>query len=119
METTSLEFISAVPQYSHFLVVKNLPFIVVDSPEYMFSIGKMAQRTYHIPIDWMEEFFPTDYRLNQDEPGNIRAINSTIEEKMQSQLLAEESDKQQLLREQIQLEDLPPWTWKQFKHGKP
>jgi len=56
----------------------------------------------------MEEFFPTDYRLNQDEPGNIRAINSTIEEKMQSQLLAEESDKQQLLREQIQLEDLPP-----------
>jgi len=107
-QTEDSEFINAVPQYSHFLVVKNLPFVVIDSPEYMFSIGKMAQRTYHIPIDRIEEFFPTDQRAVQDEPGNIRVINNTIEEKMQSQLVAEESDKQYLTRNNINLEDLPP-----------
>ncbi|KAL6596476.1 hypothetical protein U3516DRAFT_671683 [Neocallimastix sp. 'constans'] len=52
----------------------------------------MAQRTYHIPIDRIEEFFPTDRRAVQDEPGNIRVINSTIEEKMQAQLVAEENE---------------------------
>jgi len=68
----------------------------------------MAQRTYHIPIDRIEEFFPTDRRAVQDEPGNIRVINSTIEEKMQAQLVAEESDKQYLARNNTNLEDLPP-----------
>ena len=68
----------------------------------------MAQRTYHIPIDRIEEFFPTNHRAVQDEPGNIRVINNTIEEKMQSQLVAEESDKQYLARNNINLEDLPP-----------
>ena len=74
----------------HFLVVKNLPFVIIDSLDYMFSIGKMAQRKYKIPIDRIEEFFPTDYRIDQDEPGNNPAINETIENAMQTQLLAEE-----------------------------
>jgi len=105
-ETNDEEFLNAVPQYSHFLVVKNLPFVIIDSPDYMFSIGKMAQRKYKIPIDRIEEFFPTDYRLNQDEPGNNPVINETIENAMQNQLLAEEKDKQDINRTGYPLEDL-------------
>jgi len=105
-ETNDEEFINAVPQYSHFLVVKNLPFVVIDSPDYMFSIGKMAQRKYKIPIDRIEEFFPTDYRLDQDGPGNNPIINETIENAMQNQLLAEEKDEQDIIRTGYPLEEL-------------
>ncbi|KAG4099919.1 hypothetical protein H8356DRAFT_906072, partial [Neocallimastix lanati (nom. inval.)] len=105
-ETNDEEFLNAVPQYSHFLVVKNLPFVIIDSPDYMFSIGKMAQRKYKIPIDRIEEFFPTDYRLNQDEPGNNPIINETIENAMQNQLLAEEKDEQDINRTGYPLEEL-------------
>jgi len=42
----------------------------------------MAQRKYNIPIDCIEEFFSTDYRLTEDEPGNNTVINDTIEEAM-------------------------------------
>jgi len=100
------EFISAVPSYTHFLTVKNLPFIVVESPEYMFSIGKMAQRKYKIPIDRTEEFFPTDYQKDQDQPGNNSVINSTIKAKMQTQLLAEERNKQEIFRSGNTLEEM-------------
>jgi len=105
-ETNNEEFLNAVPQYSHFLIVKNLPFIIIDSPDYMFSIGKMAQRKYHIPIDRIEEFFPTDYRMNQDEPGNNPIVNETIENAMQNQLLAEEKDEQDINRTGYPLEEL-------------
>ncbi|KAL6631177.1 hypothetical protein U3516DRAFT_656981 [Neocallimastix sp. 'constans'] len=50
----------------------------------------MAQRRYNIPIDRIEEYFPMDYRQNQDEPGNNTIINSTIEGAMQTQLIADD-----------------------------
>ena len=66
----------------------------------------MAQRKYHIPIERIEEFFPTDYRINQDEPGNNPIINETIEKDMQNQLLAEEKDEQDINRTGYPLEEL-------------
>jgi len=54
----------------------------------------MAQRKYNIPIDRIEEFFPTDYQSNQDQPGNNIIVNTTIKDQMQTQLLAEEKDNQ-------------------------
>ncbi|KAG4092881.1 hypothetical protein H8356DRAFT_1081731 [Neocallimastix lanati (nom. inval.)] len=47
----------------------------------------MAQRKYNIPIDCIEEFFSTDYRLTEDEP-------------------AEEKDKQDITRARVSLEEL-------------
>ncbi|KAG4102306.1 hypothetical protein H8356DRAFT_1358216 [Neocallimastix lanati (nom. inval.)] len=61
-ETNDEEFLNAVPQYSSFLGCQ-------ESPVYR-----------------IEEFFPTDYRIDQDEPGNNPAINETIENAMQTQL---------------------------------
>ncbi|KAL6636178.1 hypothetical protein U3516DRAFT_732330 [Neocallimastix sp. 'constans'] len=73
-ETNDEEFLNAVPQYSSFLGCQESP------------VCKMTQRKYKIPIDRIEEFFPTDYRIDQDEPGNNPAINETIENAMQTQL---------------------------------
>jgi len=101
------EFLNAVPAYTHFLVVKNLPLVVIDSPEYMFRIRKVAQRIYKITIDRIEEFFPRFYEGHQDYPGNIEIINDIIKEKMQTHLLAEELDRQAIYRSGVPLEELP------------
>ncbi|KAG4100652.1 hypothetical protein H8356DRAFT_934674, partial [Neocallimastix lanati (nom. inval.)] len=95
--------IHTVLYHSHFLVIKNLPFVVVDTSEYMFSIGKMTQRIDHVPIYDIEEFFPIDYRKDQGIPGNVSVVNQTIEEQMQSQLVAEEADEHRILDEGVSI----------------
>jgi hypothetical protein len=69
----------------------------------MFSIGKMTQRIDHVPIYDIEEFFPIDYRKDQGIPGNVSVVNQTIEEQMQSQLVAEEADEHRILDEGVSI----------------
>jgi len=57
------------------MLMHNIPFTIVPSPDYMLSIGKNMEREYHVPINEIEE-------LTVSEEPEFAINNNQLEETM-------------------------------------